>query len=201
MVLSAVRNSFLTCIPHLPGRYYGATTGPADAEGYSDGERRPPRTARPRIPRPAYPWFLDRWPRVSREAWVRCGKPKGEAGIQRIRKAGFKLRKPQPVLPPRAPAKPSEPTGPGKGMPAKGYRLTSTQLKKEQVAQQKAKQEWDAVYAVATVEWQRRVAAGMTGRGQQSAADFAASVEVPAALGASRSRSTCSSVRCASSFL
>ena len=115
-----------------------------------------------------------------REAWVRCGKPKGEAGIQRIRKAGFKLRKPQPVLPPRAPAKPSEPTGPGKGMPAKGYRLTSTQLKKEQVAQQKAKQEWDAVYAVATVEWQRRVAAGMTGRGQQSAADFAASVEVPA---------------------
>ena len=136
-----------------------------------------------------------------REAWVRCGKPKGEAGIQRIRKAGFKLRKPQPVLPPRAPAKPSEPTGPGKGMPARGYRLTSTQLKKEQVAQQKAKQEWDAVYAVATVEWQRRVAAGMTGRGQQSAADFAASVEVPAALGASRSRSTCSSVRCASSFL
>ena len=34
-----------------------------------------------------------------REAWKRCDKPKGEAGIQNIRKAGFKLRKLGTVAP------------------------------------------------------------------------------------------------------
>ena len=60
----------------------------------------------------------------ARVAWERCGRPRGEAGIQNIRKRGNKLRTETPKLPPAAAAvnRPKN-VGPGKGKPCKGYRL------------------------------------------------------------------------------
>ena len=50
--------------------------------------------------------------------------------------------------------------GPGKGKPAKGYRLKPTQLKVEQEKQQLAREQWEQVYAEATTGWAARIAAG-----------------------------------------
>ena len=117
----------------------------------------------------------------AREAWTRCGKPKGQAGIRNIRKQGHKLRKLAAVAPKlRSAAAPPKPLGPGKGKSAKGYRLKPAQLKIEQGLQQHAKQQWDKIYAAGTAAWASRVAVGQTGKGHESADSFAATLEVPA---------------------
>ena len=122
----------------------------------------------------------------AREAWARCGRPHGEAGIQNIRKRGHRLRTSTPAAPPvaaavdAAAADRGKQQGPGKGKPAKGYRLKPTQLKVEQEKQQLAREQWEQVYAEATTGWAARIAAGKVGRGHQTAADFAAGFEVPA---------------------
>ena len=122
----------------------------------------------------------------AREAWARCGRPHGEAGIQNIRKRGHRLRTSTPAPPPvaaavdAAAADRGKQQGPGKGKPAKGYRLKPTQLKVEQEKQQLAREQWEQVYAEATTGWAARIAAGKVGRGHQTAADFAAGFEVPA---------------------
>ena len=48
----------------------------------------------------------------------------------------------------------------------------------KQEKQQLAREQWVQVYAEATAGWAARIAAGKVGRGQQSAADFAAGFEV-----------------------
>ena len=102
----------------------------------------------------------------AREAWARCGRPHGEAGIQNIRKRGHRLRTSTPAPPPvdaavdAAAADRGKQQGPGKGKPAKGYRLKPTQLKVEQEKQQLAREQWEQVYAEATTGWAARIAAG-----------------------------------------
>ena len=100
MVVSTSRNGYFTCTPVLCGRYHGATTGPGDVASHSDGERRTFGHSLPRgftVPVRASGQVAEGVD--PREAWKRCDKPKGEAGIQNIRKAGFKLRKLGTVAP------------------------------------------------------------------------------------------------------
>ena len=112
----------------------------------------------------------------ARDAWEQCGQPKGEAGIQNIRKAGRKLRDSRgpacaaaPAAPPAAaPAAP--PKGPGKGRPVKGYRLKPAQVAKASVISLAAQQQFSDVFVDATNEWQRRVTLGQIGKGYDSAA-------------------------------
>lgn len=117
-----------------------------------------------------------------RVAWERCGKPKGEAGIQNMRKRGMKRRKSAPAPPPAlAPAERAKNKAKlGRGKPAKGYRLNSAQVKVEAGKQAAAKEQWGQVYVKAVAEWQSRVAAGKTGKGHESADVVAAKFEVPA---------------------
>ena len=76
----------------------------------------------------------------ARTAWERCGKPKGDKGIQNIRKRGLKLRKiAAPPPPARAATKRKSKGGLGKGKPAKGFRLSSKQAKVKHELELKAK--------------------------------------------------------------
>ena len=86
--------------------------------------------------------------------WEQCGKPKGEQRIQNIKKRGFKLRTAPPPESPvaaapvaAAPVVATPGPGPGKGKPAKGFRLTPAQRKVAQEAQTAAKVEYGKQFA------------------------------------------------------
>ena len=83
----------------------------------------------------------------ARTAWERCGKPKGEPGIQNIRKQGMKQRKQRAAgeepPPARAATARAKQKGPGRGIPKKGYRLKPAMAKIEHTAKVLARQQWE----------------------------------------------------------
>ena len=98
-----------------------------------------------------------------REAWERCGKPKGEAGIQNIRKRAREERARPQAAPPPEPRRAA--SGPGRGVPKAGFRLRKEQRTVIVQQQKDLKQQYAQAYADATADWQRRVSAGKTGKG------------------------------------
>ena len=116
--------------------------------------------------------------RVSpREAWEGCGKPKGEAGIQNIRKRAREERARPQAAPPPEPRRAA--SGPGRGVPKAGFRLRKEQRTVIVQQQKDLKQQYAQAYADATADWQRRVSAGKMGKGFDSADVVAAKYEVP----------------------
>ena len=105
-----------------------------------------------------------------REAWVACGGPNGETGIQNIRKRGLQGRRLKEVkkiahlqslglvdevlgsaavlAPPQVEVTPAK----GKGQPVKGFRLTTTQAGKQKDLKAAARADYNVVYAAATAE-------------------------------------------------
>jgi len=113
----------------------------------------------------------------AREAWRRCGMPKGEPGIQNIRKRGHALRTRSPDPEPEPPPPAVEKRGLGKGVPAKGYRLSPSQKKTDDAAKEEARAAYYKVHVAATTEWAKRFLAGKTGKGFESADVVAASFQ------------------------
>ena len=120
----------------------------------------------------------------AREAWEACGRPRGEAAIQNIRAKGMRARgkkayeeglfqqalehdrpgEDQPVQ-----ESPEESAPSGKGIPAKGFRLSTGQLAKQRSLDQAARSAYNAAFVAATLEWQEMVRSGKTGKGDQCA--------------------------------
>jgi len=88
-----------------------------------------------------------------RDAWERCGKPKGEAGIQNIRKRAREERARPQAAPPPEPRRAA--SGPGRGVPKAGFRLRKEQRTVIVQQQKDLKQQYAQVYADATADWQR----------------------------------------------
>ena len=124
-----------------------------------------------------------------RAAWEERGSPNGQAGIQNIRKRGFALRIKdgidetiRAVGLARAQTRSDSPPGEvveailkeGKGVPAKGFRLTSIQVQKDQTLKLAARAAHNAAYIAATLEWQLMLRAGKNGKGEDSADGVAA---------------------------
>ena len=118
---------------------------------------------------------------TAREAWNACGQPKGEAGIQNIRKRA------RAVVAERAATTPSvtratpdpvpevvEDARASSGRKQPLFRLKPYQVQKREADRIKVRAEFDRIYAAATKEWQRLVATGGFGRGDSSAAAVAA---------------------------
>ena len=114
----------------------------------------------------------------AREAWQACGCPKGESAIQNIRKRGMDARgkkcheaavhelalardKERAVLPATEPMDMETTVG----VPAKGFRLSTSQLSKERNIKAANKDAYDRAYVAATLEWQEMVRSGKCGRG------------------------------------
>ena len=123
----------------------------------------------------------------ARSAWEVCGEPKGEAGIQNIRKRGMKLRQQMQAdlsAPPTeaaadAPQDEEVATAQavevfGKGKPVKGFRLGSNQLAKTKSMADNLKRLYNMAYVAATNEWADMVANGTSGKRKGGSADSVA---------------------------
>ena len=118
----------------------------------------------------------------ARAAWNACGCPRGEQGIQNIRQRGMSARGKKGVeaalislalsrdqqwqessLPP-----PDEGAS-EKGVPEKGFRLSTCQLQKQKSIATAARAAYDAAYVAATLEWEQMVRSGKCGKGDASA--------------------------------
>ena len=93
----------------------------------------------------------------------------------------FILRKTAPEPPPaRAAAARKKEAGPGRGKPAKGFRLNGRMRKREHAAKLAVRQQYEEIWVQATGEWQSRVAAGKVGKGHASADEVAKMFPTPA---------------------
>jgi hypothetical protein len=122
----------------------------------------------------------------ARDAWKVCGCPRGEGAIQNIRKRGLAARaklcekvvqdvmrevvsereQPGEDLPEPEPESESES---GKGVPARGFRLSSGQLSKQRTLDHASRTAYAAAYVAATNEWQQMVCSGKSGKGDKCA--------------------------------
>ena len=128
-----------------------------------------------------------------RAAWTACGQPKGPAGLQNVRKRGFKERARIVALAEAvtAEAETAEAEGEAEDEPAeatataaravgqhgpakKGFRLRKDHVKAQQRSALQRRADFDALLAEATNEWQQMVCAGTNGRGANSADGVAA---------------------------
>ena len=112
----------------------------------------------------------------ARRAWEAAGKPNGEKAVQNIRKRGAALRKQEAEGPTEdeAVVAIAVEVGPGKGNAVRGWRLTTGQLAKEQAAETKRKEAFNAAYIAATNEWQLMVCTGGVGKNDRSSNGVAA---------------------------
>ena len=124
-----------------------------------------------------------------RAAWEACGKPKGEAGIQNVRKRGLKARKevaeaaaavaardaardaaeeeePEPLE--ETTAEPVRRRG-EHGPPQAGFRLRKEQVRVKLQEKQQRRKEFDAIYVEMTRKWAEMVRTGANGKGVNSA--------------------------------
>ena len=138
-----------------------------------------------------------------RAAWEACGQPRGESGIQNIRKRGYALRQKteksaaehqEEAATPRIPnasnqrrgedenyelrSRSSESSGAASSHassePKKPYRLSSAQVAKQRAADHTLKAAYAAARAECTAEYERLFATGKTGRGGESAKSIVA---------------------------
>ena len=122
----------------------------------------------------------------ARAAWEACGKPKGEMGIQNIRKKGAVQRKldvakqiclqaardrdARPLAQTRAEVeRQAEVAVAGKGVPVEGFRLNSTQVAKARAIKAEHRRLYEAAFVAASSEWYEMVQSGKCGRGDNSA--------------------------------
>ena len=120
-----------------------------------------------------------------RAAWEACGKPKGEQGIQNIRKHGHGQRRAlkalerdaevaeaqaaRPMAQTRAEVERQEGTAAaGKGVPAEGFRLNSTQVAKAAAVKVEQRRLYEAAFIAASNEWFEMIQSGKCGRGDNS---------------------------------
>ena len=123
----------------------------------------------------------------AREAWQACDCPKGESGIQNIRKRGMQLRRTPAIITPEiiapeiitpedtvATTCATEAACTTVGVPQKGFRLNTSQLAKQNSIDAHAKAAYDRAYIAATLEWQQMVREGKCGKGDSCADAVAA---------------------------
>ena len=118
----------------------------------------------------------------ARAAWKVCGCPCGEPGIQNIHQRGLNacgkkaveavmlsvaLNRDEHIGAVLSPPPPEQASI--KGVPEKGFRLTTLQLQKEKSIAAANRAAFDAAYIAATLEWQQMVREGKCGRGDACA--------------------------------